>query len=276
MTPLELAQIVEGGEAHAAAATCRAVGPPLATELGLRCAWLGGAAAVGLGADLTLFNRVIGLGVYEPATEALVDAILADYRAAGVRCMIQLSPEARPAALPQWLADRGLTVRDRWVKMYRAAGPAPDIATDLRVTRIGPDRAAVYAATLAAAFALGPAAAQLEPMVAAAVGAPGWSHYLAYDGDVPVAIGALYVEDGIGSLFGGGTRPEARRRGAQGALMARRIADAVARGCRWIVTETGEEQPGEPNSSYHNMLRTGFRLAYLRPNYISMPPPSGD
>ena len=47
--------------------------------------------------------------------------------------------------------------------------------------------------------------------------------------------------------------------------MARRIRDGADLGCRWLVTETGEDTPHHPNPSYHNMLRTGFLLAYQRP-----------
>lgn len=50
--------------------------------------------------------------------------------------------------------------------------------------------------------------------------------------------------------------------------MSKRIKDAVELGCRWLVTETGEDLPEHPNPSFHNMLRTGFELAYQRPNFI--------
>lgn len=50
--------------------------------------------------------------------------------------------------------------------------------------------------------------------------------------------------------------------------MARRIADAMALGCRWIITETGEKTPERLNPSYHNMLCIGFKLAYTQPNYM--------
>jgi hypothetical protein len=86
-----------------------------------------------------------------------------------------------------------------------------------------------------------------------------------------VATGALYLRAGIGYLSLGATLPSHRRRGAQGAIMARRIADATALGCRWLVTETFEDSPQHPNPSYHNMLRTGFVPAYRRPNYVWFP-----
>jgi hypothetical protein len=50
--------------------------------------------------------------------------------------------------------------------------------------------------------------------------------------------------------------------------MTRRIADGAALGCRWFASETGQDLPDKPNPSFHNMLRTGFRVAYYRPNYM--------
>ena len=51
-------------------------------------------------------------------------------------------------------------------------------------------------------------------------------------------------------------------------MFARRISDGLKVGCKWFVSETGEDTPESPNPSYHNMLRAGFTLAYLRPNYV--------
>jgi hypothetical protein len=92
--------------------------------------------------------------------------------------------------------------------------------------------------------------------------------YIAYAGDVPAGVGSLLISGEWGALLNAATLPEYRRRGAQGAIMARRIRDGLTLGCRWFTTETGEDTPKTPNSSYHNMIRTGFQLAYLRPNYV--------
>ena len=48
-------------------------------------------------------------------------------------------------------------------------------------------------------------------------------------------------------------------------MFARRLMDARDLGCRMAITETGEDTPDDPNPSLHNMLRTGFQVAYLRP-----------
>jgi hypothetical protein len=53
--------------------------------------------------------------------------------------------------------------------------------------------------------------------------------------------------------------------------MAARIREAVAAGCTAIGTETGERAGDRPSASYSNILRFGFREAYVRPNLVSPP-----
>ena len=36
-----------------------------------------------------------------------------------------------------------------------------------------------------------------------------------------------------------------------------------------VVTETGAQVEGRPSSSYRNIERAGFELAYVRANYLS-------
>ena len=100
------------------------------------------------------------------------------------------------------------------------------------------------------------------------VGRARWQHFVAYDETLPVAAGAIYIHYEIGWLGIGGTLPSHRKRGAQGAIMAERIRAAAQAGCKWVITETGEDLPQHPNPSYRNMLRAGFDLVYKRINYI--------
>ena len=98
----------------------------------------------------------------------------------------------------------------------------------------------------------------------------GWVgyHYIAWEDAIAVACGAMYVHENVGWLGVAGTLPSHRKRGAQSALMARRIQDGLSLGCKWFVTETGEDTADRPNPSFHNMMRNGFALAYQRPNYM--------
>jgi hypothetical protein len=69
----------------------------------------------------------------------------------------------------------------------------------------------------------------------------GWFHvpenrlYVAYAGEQPAAMAALYVHDGIGYLNVGATAPRYRGRGLLSALTPRRIADAGKAGCELVI-----------------------------------------
>lgn len=62
-------------------------------------------------------------------------------------------------------------------------------------------------------------------------GQDGFSHFMAFDGTRPVAIGALAVFEGLGYLTLATTAEGDRKRGAQSALIAARIARARELGC---------------------------------------------
>ena len=259
----DVAAIVEFGEAEAYADLARFA----PAGLGFQVQRIGGAIVLlAEHLDMLLFNRVIGLGMREPATETLLDQIAATYQRAGVRNYgVQLSPTCLPAELPTWLSARNLMLRDRWAKVYCRPSQVITIPTTLRIAHIGTDAADMFAEVARVAFGMPPF---LEPWLARGVGQTGWRHYLAFDGDQPVATGALFIRNRIGWLGLGSTLATHRRRGAQGALMVQRIRDAADLGCEWVITETGEDLPENPNPSFHNMVRTDFKLAYQRPNYL--------
>jgi GNAT superfamily N-acetyltransferase len=258
----QLAELVEFGEAGAY--TDMFAAAPM--DWDLRVERFGPAIAlVAPQLDTMLFNRVLGLGVAEPASEIHVMEAIALYQQAAVHHFgIQLSPMAQPRALTDWLPAHHLRRADNWAKVYRAAEPI-EIHTDLRVESIGPVHAADFAQVACTAFGM---PLMVQPWLGNLVGRENWHAYLAFDGELPVACGALFVQGEVGWLGVAGTLPPYRRRGAQGALMAQRIRDAARLGCRWVVTETGEDLPARPNPSFHNMLRTGFTLAYQRPNFL--------
>ena len=268
-TPRELAEIVEFIEAHEMQELVDATTPEVAARYGIRLERIGGALALLMReVDIPMFNRVVGLGLREPIADATLEAVEALCRGGKVRYLVQISPPVLTDELHARLEARGLPRMDNWAKMIRGLEPPPEIPTDLRIEQVGPEHAEAFADVVCAAFEL---PREYGALTTGLVGRPGWQHYLAFDGDTPVAAGALCVRDRVGNLTFGATLASHRGRGAQGAIMARRIRDGAALGCRWLVTETGEDTPDHPNPSYRNMLRTGFRLAYLRPNYIYFP-----
>jgi len=215
------------------------------------------------------FNRVIGLGVAEPATPAMLDDAIALLEKAGCRhFMLQLVPHAQPAGIAQWLLARGFVAGLNWAKMQRGAEPAPGHRCALRIEEVGVEYADSFAGISLDAFSM---PSVLGHMTGAHLGKPGWRNYLAFDGVRPVAGGSMRIVGEIGWLGLGATLASHRGRGAQSALIARRIADGVAAGCRTFYVEAAEPVAGERNPTYDNQVRAGFARLYLRRNYVKRP-----
>jgi hypothetical protein len=213
-----------------------------------------------------VLNRVIGLGVEEPATRKAVRTITAAYAEAGVgRFHVHLQSDARPPELREWLEQAGLVRARGWMQFRRDTSPPPSRrGSDLRVESIGEDRAADFGRIAAEAFSLSEAAV---PALAGLVGRPGWHVYLTFDGDEPAGSAACFHHEGVGWFDWAATRPAFRRRGSQGQLLHRRMRDAIDVGCQMMVTETGEAAPGDPQHFYKNILRAGFVEHRLRENF---------
>lgn len=262
-SPPEIAAVVELTEGAAYADLLHAAPPEwgcVAEETS--CGWLLLAPPL----DMLLFNRIVGCGVREPARPTQLHDLLGRFRDRGLRNFgVQLSPAALPPDLARQLESDGLAVRDRWTKVHRAPGApsAPDTAVS--VEQIGPESARTFAEVTTIGFGM---PTQLRPWIASTVGRSGWRHYLALLDGVPIAAGALFVAGNVGWLGVASTLPQARRHGAQSALLARRVADASAMGCSHVITETSEELPNRPNPSFRNMVRAGFAVVYHRPNYM--------
>jgi len=237
--------------------------PALAQTLGIGALRLPGAACLGVGAlpESRLLNHALGL-----RDAPGLDAADGLYGALGITYWVALRDGAAPNGLGAALAGRGFRPDGAWVKFARDAGPPRATATDLRIREVEPSLAPAFGAIAAEAFGLPDA---LGGWLAALPGRPGWSCFLALDGDEPVATGALYAGDGAGWLALGATRPSHRGRGAQPALIAARIRRASELGCRLLVTETGAAGPDAPGPSYRNLLEGGFTEAWERPNLRS-------
>jgi GNAT superfamily N-acetyltransferase len=214
--------------------------------------------------DSPMLNRVVGLGVERPATEADVDEALAA-TGPGVTFYVGLTPDARPVELPEWLRARGLEPGWGWMAFRRDVDDPPAAETSLRLLEVdGADEAAAFARVVRVSYGLPEAIeARLER-----VPDSGWLCWLALDGDEPAGAGALYAADGVAYLGLAGTLPEHRAKGAQNALLAARIRRAGELGCDLVITETGERRDDRPSSSYRNILRAGFREDVVTANWL--------
>ena len=248
---------LERAEAAAYAAYNDAAGLPVLRIAGATC------YATPALPENTMLNRAVALGVDAPVTPALLDEIEEFFREARVGFAVSLSPQA-PPELEAQLRERRFTNGYAWMKFARGVDAPPTVGTGLRVAQVagGTD----FARILTTSYGMPPAAGT---MFAALGRTEAWHLFVAYEAAEPVGAAAMFVHDGAGWLGAAGTLPEHRGKGAQGALLAARIALARELGLELLTTETGERQAGRPDASYRNILRAGFEEEYLRPNLVS-------
>ena len=263
---IEAVRLLERTEMAAWQSMYAAATPDVASALGMSHCMIGGALAIRMtGRESLLHNRVIGLGVFEPATAQALDEVR-DYFTGVDAHAVNLPPLTDPAQLHEQLRGRGYASFFHHVKWTRGTQPAAASTSALRVQCVSADHAATYG-ELAARITIDglPAHAAWS---ASHVGLPGWRHYLAWDGATPVATAALYV-NGDGAWLGAASTLESHRgRGAQGALLAARVEGAIAAGAKALTVETGPNWPELDPVSYRNVERAGFQVAYERPSWI--------
>ncbi|MDE3111335.1 MAG: hypothetical protein KGK34_00155 [Chloroflexota bacterium] len=211
-------------------------------------------------------NRVIALGTAKPATRATLQAVTSLYARANVPFMVLLSPIARPRTLARWLEEEGLRRSDDAVVLARDTRIATvDPAQRVRVERVDRAEADLYGMTHAVAFGL---PLTERTLASTPIGQPGWHHYVAYEGPEAVAVAAMYA-DGRSALFAGSATVRSRRgRGAQSALIARRISDAAELGCARVLAETVAPAGAPPPPAVGNLLRAGFTVAERQAAYV--------
>jgi ribosomal protein S18 acetylase RimI-like enzyme len=199
-------------------------------------------------------------GVDDPAAAA---AALPWFRASGVALRLTLCPFFADEALLARLHGLGMRQSGFMTATYGqpAADERPPPGVELRE-----DRAAFVPFYLG--YAPEAERAELRPIVEAEFA--DWRCYVALVGGEVAAGGALFVADGVGVLAAAGTLPAFRGRGAQTALLRRRIADAGAAGCDLVVCSA---VPG--SVSQRNQERVGLRTAYTRVTWVDAAPQGG-
>lgn len=264
-TTTDLGRTLELAEAAAWNDYCASAPPAIRREVGAGARRFGSAVAmIAAKVDVLACNRVIGLGVEGAVSDATIDGIVDAYAEAGAhRFFVQLAPGS--GELGPRLGRRGFTLHNHWMKLWRGVDPPQPVRSDLRVERVGVGRAETFGRLFVENFEW---SESLVPWIAAPVGRPGWRHYLAFDGDRPVATGAMFVAGRTAWIDFASTRPDARGRGAQSALVVRRILDCRGLGVERMVVETAEPTEDHPAPSFRNMRRFGFEVAYRRPNWI--------
>jgi hypothetical protein len=265
---LDRARIAERIEAATVASLARMMPGDMAESLGVASARIGDGLGVRMAASpgFAFLNRVFAVGLDSPLSADVLDDAVAFLRAGGGDALlVQHPPVLETPEVLDLLAAHGFSRGGTWAKMLRPVGDPPEAPTGLRIAAVGQEEAARFGEVEAEGMGMPPF---MAPWCALQVTEPGWRAYAAYDGDDMVAVGCLFHDGEAAQLSGAATLPSHRGRGAQLALMARRIVDARDLGLRWIGAETGSETPADPNPSLHNMRRAGMEELYPRQNWL--------
>ncbi|MCC7012796.1 MAG: GNAT family N-acetyltransferase [Planctomycetes bacterium] len=261
----ELAARIERAEVRLVVDACRNVAQRVA-DVFVQPVCGGVAAFTEPGSPL---NKVAGLGFAEFDASAFerIEEVHAARRAA---LQVELATLADPT-IARWLTGRGYELVGVENVLGRslateARSPASPV---IRVSLSSADELERWLDTVVTGFATpdpqgAPAHEEFERSVLERVirdfsAADGVVRYLAELDGRAAGGAALRMGEGVAQLCGAATLPGLRRRGVQGALLARRLADAARQGCDIAVVTT---QPG--SVSQHNVQRQGFELLYSR------------
>jgi GNAT superfamily N-acetyltransferase len=274
MNEHEISRLVELSEARAYAsllqgdATSQNIG-----EGGFQAHWHGSAVALVAPSITTSLNmnRVIGLGVGEPASSDLVDSVAQHYKAQGLSFCIELAPFAQPRVqLQSWLRARGMRRTVATAMHCRSsldALPLPIPSAGLKVVLATGAQAQRAAEICCSVFRM-PAA--LQPVIAAAATQASWRIWLAYHNEQPIAAALCFVQGDVAWLGWDATLPAGRGLGAHAALIAHRVNDALEAGCKHVTCETAVHTDARTDASHRHYHKMGFVLAHERLTYVAI------
>ncbi|MFC1665543.1 hypothetical protein ACFL17_07950 [Pseudomonadota bacterium] len=212
-----------------------------------------------------LINRTVGLGTRQPVEKQTVETILSVYKDHEVDTFfLHLYEEDLKFDRADIQNKFGLRKARGWMKFQRDASPPAPASSNLHIEHVSTDRSTDFAKIVCPAFGMTDSAI---PMLAALASDPRWYLYVSYEGQTPAGAGALFVDGKSAWLEWGATDTSFRRRGSQAVIMEARIQKAIELGCENIFTETGEEVEGDPQHSYKNILKAGFKESQIRSNY---------
>jgi len=203
-------------------------------------------------------NRVYLCGAEPGLRPEGLQQLIGMFRDAGVRrFFVWLSPGPDMELVRNWLKQAGLSPNP-WVAfptLLRDSDAPILFKTELDIREVDADQVAGARAELGDF---------MWPQYIRSAGKDGCFHFMAFDGDRPVATGELCMFEDIGYLANGSTKESDRGRGAQQALIAHRIAKAAELGCSTTVVETLSllEQ------SLRNLQRAEFQTVYDKEVYV--------
>jgi len=271
VTLSDLSGLAERSEANAYGQLVEGAPSSLRSAHGLSVHRVGGAQAF-VATDVAgslMLNRVIGLGVAAPASEAQLREIEALYREQRVHThAIELSPYAQPTDIAARLHALGYLPFKQTTMMVRAVGGMPAAGCGYAVRRVGPNAATAFASLACRVFSL---EQPFQRLLEASFDNSCWQHWMAFDGGQPVATAMTCLDGEVAWIGWVATVPEYRGRGIQSAVTAAQMQAAEQAGARWATLETALTARRQPGPSQRNYLRLGWAALYNRIVYLRRP-----
>jgi GNAT superfamily N-acetyltransferase len=213
-----------------------------------------------------MLNLILGAAEPGAAAEGHLAAAVEWARSRGASPCVPVTPGLDGAeAAEAWLTGHDFGKAQGWMKFVRDPHPPRFNASEtVEIVELDDGEQEPFGMIAATGFGL---PAWASTFFTRLPESSDWHCYVARIGGTAQACAAMLIHEGIAEFGIGATLEPARGHGCQPALLHRRIRDAIEAGCQTLFVETGEHVPGRPSPSYRNILRAGFKEAYLRPNW---------
>ncbi|HEU4833110.1 MAG TPA: GNAT family N-acetyltransferase [Pyrinomonadaceae bacterium] len=213
----------------------------------------------GVGSPVT---QTFGLGVYQPITEAHMEALEEFFQSRGAEVFHEVCPLADPSTFEMIRQRRYKPVEFSNV-LYRPIDPDLRLKASrnehIKVRVVEKNEVDLWAQTNFEGWSEFPEYADFLRELSQVIAHSKGPLFLAELDGRPIATGALTIAGDVALLAGASTIPSARQQGAQNALLEERLRYAAEHGCTIAMMVT---LPG--SGSQRNSERHGFRIAYTR------------
>jgi GNAT superfamily N-acetyltransferase len=207
-------------------------------------------------------TQTFGLGLFDTVTAAHLEQIEAFFQDRGAPVYHEVSPLAEPDLLAL-LNRRGYQPMEFTSVLYcplQSGRWDRQRHKHIQVRVVDGSEQDLWASTAARGWSeVAESADFMLGLAEINVNRAGTHSFLAQLQGQPIAAGGLSIHEGVALLAGASTIPEARRQGAQQALLDSRLQFAVDQGCDLAMMGA---LPG--SASQRNAERQGFRIAYTR------------
>ncbi len=212
-------------------------------------------------------NQAINFGLIGPVHGKTLDRVIEFYESRQTEPRIEVCPYSDESLL-RGLGERGFRVREVETTLVidLENTPIPALPTDIEVVRIDPGDAGHMAESISIrreCFVPSEPAEAHDRMMQKVLNARGVYGFMTRVDGAFVAAGDVEAIAPCAVLIAGATRPAARNRGCQRALMIARLHAAREAGCRYVMVES------KPHvATGRNALRLGFFVAYTKLTFV--------